>query len=73
LFRHSGLQSYFTWRRTGVPAFTTGPGTDNGQRIALRFQYPQPERTANVANYDVALASQYGGNDDINGVMWLLK
>lgn len=73
LFRHSGLLSYFTWRRTGVPAFTSGPGTDNGQRIALRFQYPQPERTANVTNYNAALASQYGGNDDINGVMWILK
>ena len=73
LFRHSGLESYFTWRRTGVPNFTTGPGTDNGQRIALRFQYPSSERTANTTNYNAALASQYGGNDDINGVMWILK
>ena len=73
LFRHSGLESYFTWRRTGVPTFTTGPGTDNGQRIALRFQYPTSERTANTANYNAALSSQYGGNDDINGVMWILK
>jgi len=73
LFRHSGLESYFTYRRTGVPNFTTGPGTDNGQRIALRFQYPSSERNANTANYTVALQSQYGGNDDINGVMWILK
>jgi hypothetical protein len=73
LFRHSGLESYFTYRRTGVPAFTTGPGTDNGQRIALRFQYPSSERTANTSNYNAALSSQYGGNDDINGVMWVLK
>jgi hypothetical protein len=73
LFRHSGLESYFTYRRTGVPTFTTGPGTDNGQRIALRFQYPSSERTANTTNYNAALASQYGGNDDINGVMWILK
>lgn len=73
LFRQSGLESYFTWRRTGVPTFTTGPGTDNGQRIALRFQYPLSERTANPDNYNAALASQYGGNDDINGVMFILK
>jgi hypothetical protein len=73
LFRHSGLEPYFTWRRTGVPNFTTGPGTGNGQRIALRFQYPSSERTSNTANYNAALTSQYGGNDDINGVMWLLK
>ncbi|HVW95525.1 MAG TPA: SusD/RagB family nutrient-binding outer membrane lipoprotein [Mucilaginibacter sp.] len=73
LFRQSGLEAYFTYRRTGVPAFTTGPGTGNGGRIALRFQYPSSERTANTANYNAALQSQYGGNDDINGTMWLLK
>ena len=73
LFRHSGLESYFTYRRTGVPTFTTGPGTGNGQRIALRFQYPTSERTANTANYNAALQSQYAGNDDINGTMWILK
>jgi len=73
LFRHAGLEAYFTYRRTGVPTFTTGPGTDNGQRIAKRFQYPSSEQTANTANYKAALASQYGGNDDINGVMWILK
>ncbi|MGZ3765526.1 MAG: SusD/RagB family nutrient-binding outer membrane lipoprotein [Mucilaginibacter sp.] len=73
LFRHSGLESYFTYRRTGVPVFTTGPGTSNGQRIALRFQYPSSERTANAAHYNAALTSQYGGNDDINGTMWILK
>lgn len=73
MFRHSGLEAYFTYRRTGVPAFTTGPGTGNGGRIALRFQYPSNEHTANSANYNDALSSQYGGNDDINGTMWLLK
>ena len=73
LFRHSGLEAYFQYRRTGVPTFTTGPGTGNGQRIALRFQYPSSERSANTANYNAALSSQYGGNDDINGIMWILK
>lgn len=73
LFRHSGLEAYFQYRRTGVPTFTTGPGTGNGQRIALRFQYPSAERTANSKNYQAALSSQFGGNDDINGVMYILK
>ncbi|MBE9462926.1 SusD/RagB family nutrient-binding outer membrane lipoprotein [Dyadobacter subterraneus] len=73
LFRHSGLESYYTYRRTGVPAFTTGPGTGNSERIAKRFQYIQTEKTANTANYTAALTSQYAGNDDINGVMWILK
>ena len=73
LFRHSGLEAYYQWRRTGVPAFATGPGTGNSERIALRFQYPNIERTANTTNYEAALQSQFNGNDDINGAMWLVK
>ena len=73
LFRHSGLESYFTYRRTGVPNFTTGPGTGNSGRIAKRFKYPDAERTANAANYQAALDAQFGGNDDINSLMWILK
>ncbi|RZK22087.1 MAG: SusD/RagB family nutrient-binding outer membrane lipoprotein, partial [Hymenobacter sp.] len=73
LFRHSGLEAYYNYRRTGVPTFTTGPGTGNGGRIAQRFQYPTSERTANTTNYQAALQSQYGGNDDINGLMYVLK
>lgn len=73
LFRHSGLESYFTYRRTGVPVFTTGPGTGNSSRIAMRFKYPSSEITANSDNYKAALQSQFSGNDDINGTMWILK
>jgi hypothetical protein len=83
LFRHSGLESYFTYRRTmadpnlktlgGVPVFETGPGTGNSGRIAWRFQYPSSDKTANTKNYQDALTSQFGGNDDINGIMWILK
>lgn len=74
LFRHSGLESYFTYRRTGVPTFETGPGTGNSGRIAMRFQYPSNEKNTNSVNYSAALKAQgYGDNDDINGIMWILK
>jgi hypothetical protein len=73
LFRHSGLESYYTFRRTGVPEFTAGPGTGNSERIAMRFQYPQSEKSANQQNYEAALQQQYGGNDDINAQMWIIK
>ncbi|MBA4166348.1 MAG: SusD/RagB family nutrient-binding outer membrane lipoprotein [Chitinophagaceae bacterium] len=73
MFRHSGLEAYYQFRRTGIPAFQTGPGTGNSQRIALRFPYPLIERTANAKNYADALNNQYAGNDDINGIMWILK
>lgn len=71
--RNSGLQAYYQWRRTGVPAFDAGAGTGNGGKIPLRFQYPTNEVSANGANLAAALSSQYGGNDDINAQMWLVK
>jgi hypothetical protein len=73
MFRHSGLEAYYNFRRTGVPVFTTGPGTGNSTRIALRFKYPGSESSANTNNYTDALQSQFGGNDDINGRMWIIQ
>ena len=76
LFRNSGLEAYFQWRRTGVPGFLQGSdqvGYGNGGNIPLRFQYPQTEATTNAANYTSAIQSQYGGNDNINQAMWLIK
>jgi len=73
LFRQAGLESYYTYRRTGVPAFTTGTGTGNSGRIATRFKYSASEQSANTQNYNAALTAQFNGVDDINGVMWLLK
>jgi hypothetical protein len=71
--RNSGYQAYFQWRRTGVPAFDAGPGTGNGGVIPRRWQYPSNEITANGTNYQAALQSQYGGHDDINLDVWLVK
>jgi hypothetical protein len=73
LYSHSGLESYFTYRRTGVPAFGTGPGSGNSGRIALRFQYFGSEISTNNSNYNAALSRQFDSNDDINGLMWILK
>ncbi len=73
LFRHSGLESFYQNRRTGIPVFTTGPGTGNSGRIPLRFKYPSSELSANTDNYNAALKKQFGGNDDINGKMWILQ
>ncbi|HVW62555.1 MAG TPA: SusD/RagB family nutrient-binding outer membrane lipoprotein, partial [Puia sp.] len=75
-FRNSGLEGYYQWRRTGVPAFLQGPsqsGYGNGGTIPLRFQYPLSEKNVNTTNYTNAVKSQYGGNDDINTAMWLIK
>jgi len=73
LYQNSGAEGYYNWRRTGVPTFHIGPGTGNSQRVALRYQYPSTERAVNKANVEAAIASQYGGADDINAKMWIIK
>ena len=73
MYQNSGFEGYYNWRRTGVPTFHTGSGSGNSQRVALRFQYPSSERAVNKANVEAAIASQYGGVDDINAKMWILK
>jgi hypothetical protein len=75
-FRNSGLEAYYQWRRTGIPGFLEGSaqsGYGNGGTIPLRFQYPLAESSNNTTNYNLAIQSQYGGQDDINQTMWLLK
>lgn len=72
-YQNSGWEAYFNWRRTGVPTFHTGPGTGNSQRIALRFQYPNNEKSINLANVNSAIQSQFGGTDDINAKIWIIK
>lgn len=71
--RNSGLQAYYQWRRTGIPTFSTGSGNGNGGVIPKRFQYPTNEITANGTNLQAALQSQYGGEDNIFALMWLIK
>ncbi|MFD2573584.1 SusD/RagB family nutrient-binding outer membrane lipoprotein [Spirosoma soli] len=71
--QNSGLEAFYNQRRTGVPTFLIGPGTGNTQRIAKRWQYPSTESAYNTANYNASIGSQYGGNDDINATMWILK
>jgi hypothetical protein len=73
LARNSGLEGYYQWRRTGVPVFSTGPGTGNSNVIPLRYQYPSSEIATNKDNYTAAVASQYAGKDDINAQMWIIK
>ena len=74
-FMNSGYESYYNWRRTGIPAFSQGDvGIGTGDNlIPLRWQYPLDEITYNNANYKAAVSAQYGGTDDINAKMWLIK
>lgn len=74
LAQHSGLEGYFNWRRTGIPAFAQGgPGTGNSGVIPMRFQYPTSERDNNSSNYYLALSSQGFFGDQINSLPWIVQ
>lgn len=72
-FMNSGLEPFYNQRRTGFPEFRVGPATLNNGRIPKRWMYPERELDFNEANVNQAIQRQFGGNDDINGVMWLLE
>lgn len=72
-FLNSEWEPFFEHNRTGFPEFSVGPGTLNGGQVPKRFQYPQDEYSFNEENVTAAVQSQYGGDDSINGVMWVLQ
>jgi hypothetical protein len=82
LHLNSGFESFFHWRRSvsttypnGIPALSqggSGIGTANNL-IPRRWLYPAPEASYNTANYNSALASQFGGTDDPTKDTWLTK
>jgi hypothetical protein len=72
---NSGWEAYFNHRRTGLPAFSeggTGLGTPGG-KLPRRWLYPLDEINSNNANYQKAIASQFGGAEDVFKDTWLTK
>ena len=60
--------------RTGYPEFDVdGDGILNNGQVPKRWMYPQEELNLNTQNVEAAIGRQYSGQDNINGVMWLLK
>ncbi len=72
-FENSGYEGYYTWRRTGFPAFQSGSGVGNNGVVPLRWAYPVTEQAQNKANWTSALSNQGFSADDLNQTMWLLK
>jgi hypothetical protein len=72
-FQNSGYESYYNWRRTGVPAFEGGSGVGNNGVVPIRWAYPVTEQTQNNASWSAALKAQGFTQDDLNQTMWLLK
>ncbi|MBK7870340.1 MAG: SusD/RagB family nutrient-binding outer membrane lipoprotein [Saprospiraceae bacterium] len=70
-FFYTGLEAWFDWRRTGIPALQPSVDNQNEDRIPVRFIYPIIEQGLNGDNRAEAVNRQ--GADDINTKMWYLK
>ncbi len=67
-----GYEAWYDFRRTGLPTFIVpGPDNVNGNKVPVRFHYPDEQQTLNKDNYDAAVAVQ--GVDDINTKVWWEK
>jgi hypothetical protein len=72
----SNYNAWYEHRRTGYPVFTLNPSTNLNTpsiKFPLRWLYPSNELNYNTENLIEALTRQYGGNDNVNEVMWILK
>lgn len=76
-FMQDPISAFFEQRRTGYPEFPINPATslnvNDKNAIPVRWLYPSSELNYNKQNLIDALNSQYGGVDEINNKMWLLK
>ncbi|MFM9839797.1 MAG: SusD/RagB family nutrient-binding outer membrane lipoprotein [Cyclobacteriaceae bacterium] len=73
LFQSSGWEPFYNQRRTGIPTYSEGVGTNGSSKIPKRWTYPADERNNNPVNANDAIQRQFGGTDDLNALMWLLK
>jgi hypothetical protein len=63
-----GLQSWFEWRRTRIPALTPAEDGVNSGKIPIRVPYPSDETARNSASLNGAIAIQ--GPDNLNTPVW---
>lgn len=69
-FFYQGMEAWFDWRRTGIPALTPAVDNQNNNKIPVRYYYPIIEQALNGANRQAAVSRM--GGDDINTRMWIL-
>lgn len=73
---HAAWDSYYEYRRTGYPELPINPETnlnDDKTKIPVRWMYPEREANYNKEQLEKALERQWGGVENVNKVMWLLK
>lgn len=64
----NGLEAWYDWRRTGLPALAPGVSNLNGNLIPVRYIYPLSEQSLNAAGRQAAVARQ--GEDNLNTKVW---
>lgn len=75
-YYHMQYDDYYDYRRNTYPEFPINPKTnlnDDKTKIPMRWRYPENELLYNKEQYMAALQRQWGGTDNVNNVMWLLK
>jgi hypothetical protein len=73
-FLNGYWEPFYNQLRTGFPEFSVdGGGVLNDEKVPKRWMYPQAELQLNTDNVEAAIGRQYNNDDNINGVMWLLK
>lgn len=76
-FMQDPINSFYEYRRTGYPEFpidiSTSLNENKKDAIPVRWTYPSSENNYNRENLIEALNRQFGGVDDPNQLMWLLK
>lgn len=75
-FLQAPFDAFFENRRTGYPHFRINPASNANvpsDRLPVRWMYPNNELNYNTENVSAAISSQFGGNDDNNQLMWMLK
>lgn len=65
------MESYFSWRRTKLPALNFNSSNVNEGIPPMRLRYPIDERIYNTQNYEAAVVKQ--GADSWSTQMWILK
>ncbi len=65
-----GLEAWFDWRRTNIPALVAGIDNINDGKIPVRFAYPRNEQTLNNSNRTSAVSAQGWSSDTYNEKVW---
>lgn len=75
-FMHNTYWSYYDYRRTGYPEIPINPETNmhtDPNKMPMRWKYDTREYDYNREALDEALQRQFGGSDEWDDIMWIIK